>query len=73
MRIKWSDQDVLYWAVRYIIVPDCTLIDLEAKLGVCHSTMWWCFMHRLEALDPELYTRVYNKLKRDHENYVYKK
>ena len=43
---KHTDVAVLNWAVKYL-VPKSTLITLENELSISHSTLWWCFVHRL--------------------------
>lgn len=60
-RYLWTDKEVKGWARKYM-VKRATLNSLEASIGVAHSTLWWCFTHRLEDIDLDLYDRVMIKL-----------
>lgn len=58
---KWSDAEIREWAYAYVGDKSASLIDLEDRLGVSHSTIWWCFQHRLR--NKALTARVFHKLK----------
>lgn len=60
--INWTTREVKGWAREYLKKRE-TLFTLEERLGAPHSTIWWNFIHRLEQIDPDLYTRVMIKLK----------
>lgn len=70
---QWDNKDILYWAIKYLIVPDRSLVDIEHEMNVSHSTTWWCFNNRLKRIDNDLFEKVQRKLKRDHKEYVYRK
>ena len=55
--IRWTDKEVLEWAEEYINTQ-VTLEELEAKIKVSHSTLWWNFVNRLPRLDMDLYNLV---------------
>lgn len=57
----WTDKEVKGWARKYLKKRE-TLMTLEQSIDVPHSTLWWCFVHRLEGVDPELYDSVTVKL-----------
>jgi len=57
----WTDRDIKGWAKKYLM-KRTTLESLEDKIGVSHSTLWWCFVNRLEYIDVDLYDRVSTKL-----------
>ena len=61
-RYLWKDKEVSAWAKAYID-EECTLAELEKSIGIPHSTMWWCFQHRLAYIDDELYVKVLSQLK----------
>lgn len=65
MRMKgeyiWTDKEVVSWAHEYIQNNE-TLFTVEERLGVSHSTLWWCFCHRLFGIDSALYHEVMNKV-----------
>ena len=61
--MKWSDKEVVSWAKKYNR-PKASLMILEEEIGVSHATLWWCFTHRLEGIDSELFDVVNEKLKR---------
>lgn len=57
IKIRHSDIEVIEWAEIY--VDTCKPLDeLEQQLKVSHSTLWWCFMHRLPKLNNTLYLDV---------------
>lgn len=63
----WKNEDVIKWAQEYAN-KGVTLRDMENRLNVSHSTIWWCFQHRLSSLDSNLYNQAlenlsYNKKK----------
>lgn len=60
---RWSDKEVVLWAKKYKH-PKSRLLILEEQIGVSHSTLWWCFTHRLQRIDYDLFVIVGNKLKR---------
>ena len=60
-RTLWTNTEIKSWARAYL-KKNVTLITLESAIDVCHSTLWWCFTHRLEDIDFDLYERVLNKL-----------
>lgn len=55
---RWHDKDVKKWARAYTRKRSETLATLESSLGVSHSTLWWCFVHRLEGIDEGLYVKA---------------
>ena len=59
--VNWSATDVKKWAREYLKKRE-TLDSLEKRLGASHSTIWWSFVNRLEAIDPNLYIDVMTKL-----------
>lgn len=61
--MKWSDKEVVSWAKKYKH-PKASLMVLEEQIGIPHATLWWCFTHRLEGIDSDLFTAVNKKLKR---------
>lgn len=61
--IKWDDKEVKSWAKKYTR-KGVTLYTIEYDIGVSHSTLWWCFTHRLEDIDASLFITVNKKLKR---------
>ena len=61
-RQKWTDENVINWAVYFISNPNHTLFSMENSLGVSHSTTWWCFRRRLAQLDGDLYLRAMSQL-----------
>ena len=61
--IHWSDEEVENWANYYSGTGD-TLMALENKLQVSHSTLRWCFRNRLEKINSKLYDKVIIKLGR---------
>lgn len=63
---KWTDKEIREWAYEYIDNGGTTLIKLEKKLGVSHSTLWWCFKHRLH--NKALSARVLKLLAKNKHN-----
>lgn len=59
--VLWSDDDVRTWAELYV-EKAATLEQLEDTLKVSHSTLWWCFMNRLPAIDSGLAQEVYHRI-----------
>lgn len=57
MRLVWKDEDIIKGAQEYILSRD-TLFELEDRLKIPHSTLWWNFNNRLKRLDPRLYELV---------------
>ena len=57
----WADRDVTTWAKAYTKKGE-TLESLELSLGVSHSTLWWCFQHRLGNINEKLYLKTLKKL-----------
>ena len=60
-RYLWTDKEIKIWAKKYLKKRE-TLMTLEQSTEVSHSTLWWCFVHRLEGIDPDLYDSVNDKL-----------
>lgn len=58
---KWTDSQIVAWADSYVY-EDFTLFGLEEFLGIQHSTIWWCFMNRLEDINPDLYDLVVKRI-----------
>lgn len=58
----WDDRDVIKWAKAYTKEKSETLESLELSLEVSHSTLWWCFQHRLGNIDEKLYLKAMKKL-----------
>lgn len=54
---RHKDKDVLKWA-RYYTSRHTTLMEMEEKFGIQHSTLYWVFLNRLPELDVELYDAV---------------
>lgn len=61
--IHWTDEEVEDWAKCYSETGDALMV-MENNLQVSHSTLWWCFRHRLENINHELYNKVIIKLGR---------
>ena len=59
---RWSDCEVLKWANMYVSKTKCTLMYIESMIGVSHSTLWWCFTHRLPNIDYNIYEQVMNRI-----------
>lgn len=64
---RWKDEEIMRWANHYIVLGT-PIMKLEISLGVPHSTLWWCFTHRLQRIDESVYHEVlerinYNKTK----------
>lgn len=59
---KWSDEEIWRWGALYV-EGKIALMKLEESLCVSHSTLWWCFEHRLADTDKDLYNAVQNKLR----------
>lgn len=58
---KYQEHEVLGWA-NYYAENVTTLMEMEGKYNVSHSTIWWNFIHRLPWLDYELYQKVLSKI-----------
>ena len=62
MKHRWSDDNVVQWAQYYLDWNargmGCSLKLMERLLGVSHSTIWWCFIHRLPGISSSLNDRV---------------
>ena len=54
---RWSDEDIIRWAEMFI-ARKMTLMEMEIMIGVSHSTLWWCFTHRLPRIDVDLYDQI---------------
>ena len=65
---RWQDLDVRRWAEYFTSHPRITLMFLENRIGVSHSTLWWCFRHRLEAICPRLYQAAIQQLQNNKNN-----
>ena len=59
---KWEDYEVVGWARAYLKDSKATLFTLESELNVSHSTLWWCFVHRLPYIDEATAKATNNKL-----------
>lgn len=61
-RIKrWNDAEIMRWANHYIVLGT-PIMKLENKINVPHSTIWWCFTHRLQHIDPTMHAEVLERL-----------
>lgn len=60
-RVRRTDEEIIKWAQMYLY-GNKGLIKLEEDTGVSHSTMWWCFTHRLENINHVMYASVFCKL-----------
>lgn len=69
--IRRTDREIALWARKYLQGKE-NLFSLEKKLSVPHSTLWWCFHHRLHKVDTNLYLRVLEKLDYNKHNKVRK-
>ena len=58
---KHSDKDIKAWARQYS-KGGTNLETMENQLNVSHSTIWWCFQHRLYNIDDRLYFKVLERL-----------
>lgn len=58
---RWSNEEIVSWAELYTRNRTTTLMDLEGSIGVSHSTIWWCFTHRLESINEDLYWDCINQ------------
>ena len=67
---RWKDREVKAWAKAYLKGTRENLMGLEEKLGVSHSTLWWCFQNRLYLIDVGLYVRVLERLDYNKRNKV---
>lgn len=56
-RNRWADETIIAWADLFTS-RRITLMEMEALLGVSHSTLWWCFIHRLPRIDTERFDKV---------------
>lgn len=62
-----KDKEILKWASYY--TNHCiTLMEMEERYQVAHSTIWWCFRNRLPLLDVQLYDRVLETLDYNYRN-----
>lgn len=59
---RWKDEDILRWANHYIVIGT-PLMRMEVELGVSHSTLWWCFIHRLPDIDTTVYQEVMDRIR----------
>lgn len=57
---KWTNKEITKWADKYL-VKKATLYTVESKIGISHSTLWWCFQHRLDKR-TSTYKAVMKKL-----------
>ena len=55
--VRWSDETVISWADLFTS-RRITLMEMEVLLKVSHSTLWWCFTHRLPHIDMERFDKV---------------
>lgn len=62
--VKHSDAEVETWAKHYTLSQD-SLETMEKKINISHSTLWWCFTHRLPNINPRLFALVNAKLFRN--------
>ena len=56
-----KDAQILTWA-KHQTTHTATLMDMEKSMKASHSTIWWCFQHRLPKLDVALYDEVLERL-----------
>lgn len=61
VRKRRSDAEILRWANYYVVVGT-PLMKLENSLGVPHSTLWWCFIHRLPDISESMYNEVIQRI-----------
>ena len=54
---RWSDENVIAWADLFT-AKRTTLMEMEIMIGVSHSTIWWCFTHRLPHIDMDRFDKV---------------
>ena len=59
-----SDEDVKFWAEVYTEL-NMTLSEIEEELKISHSTLWWCFIHRLPGIDYKLYEAVLEEISKN--------
>ena len=59
-----SDEDVKFWAEVYTEL-NMTLQEIEEELHISHSTLWWCFIHRLPGIDYRLYEAVLDEISKN--------
>lgn len=60
-KYKHSNEEVRKWAVKYTLSLK-SLVTLEKEIGISHSTLWWCFTHRLQDIDKDLHQLAKAKL-----------
>ena len=53
---KWTDEQIIRWANLYSLGED-TFLSMENNISVSHSTIYWCFEHKLKNIDSDLYDR----------------
>ena len=57
----WKDEQVINWAKLYTSKA-ITLMEMERSIQAPHSTVWWCFQHRLPKLDVALYDKTLERI-----------
>lgn len=60
-RNSWKDEEIMRWANHYIVLGT-PIMKLENKINVPHSTIWWCFTHRLQRIDNSMYNDVIDRI-----------
>lgn len=60
-RNRWKDEEIMRWANHYIVLGT-PIMKLEHKINVPHSTIWWCFTHRLQHIDNSMYNDVIDRI-----------
>ena len=58
---RWKDEEIMRWANHYTVLGT-PLMKMETQLGVPHSTLWWCFTHRLQHIDNSMYNEVLEQI-----------
>ena len=58
---RHSDHTIYVWA-KYYVDKNTTLREVGAEFGVSFHTVYWCFIHRLINIDPELYVKCIMQL-----------
>lgn len=59
--VRRSNAEIMRWANYYIVVGT-PIMRLEKELEVPHSTLWWCFTHRLQGIDESMYDEVVQRI-----------
>lgn len=62
----YSDAEVLEEAKLLTSVPESSTYTVASQLGRPQATIWWHVTHRLRDLDPELYIKIQEIMKKNH-------